>query len=229
MARTFYTAVGHFRRRNDGHGNIYPVVFVNRQEHLLDPQEMAVWTILNWRLLDAGQLEEKYLPMARELQLTEYRTFENCLHRLEVRGLIASGTSDTDIDALYNLLCGLYIVPVSESLPLRIVAFLKMLFQGVPFSKAKHLFTRVPLSAQEAQILGLSKQALLSTAELIKCVDLGVTDLSTGNKIMDALYDDDYTTSDNIVYAMQSASCSTSVTMAVANLLLSRKIIFERV
>ena len=158
-----------------------------------------------------------------------YRTFENCLHRLEVRGLVASGTGDTDIDALYNLLCGLYIVPVSESLPLRIVAFLKMLFQGVPFSKAKRLFTRVPLSAQEAQILGLSKQALLSTAELIKCVDLGVTDLSTDNKIMDALYDDDYTTSDNIVYAMQSASCSTSVTMAVANLLLSRKIIFERV
>ena len=229
MARTFYTAVGHFRRRNDGHGNIYPVVFVNRQEHLLDPQEMAVWIILNWRLLDAGQLEEKYLLMARELQLTEYRTFENCLHRLEVRGLIASGTGDTDIDDLYNLLCGLYIVPVSESLPLRIVAFLKMLFQGVPFSKAKRLFTRVPLSAQEAQILGLSKQALLSTAELIKCVDLGVTDLSTDNKIMDALYDDDYTTSDNIVYAMQSASCSTSVTMAVANLLLSRKIIFERV
>ena len=37
MARTFYTAVGHFRRRNDGHGNIYPVVFVNRQEHLLGP------------------------------------------------------------------------------------------------------------------------------------------------------------------------------------------------
>ena len=126
--------------------------------------------------------------MARELQLTEYRTFENCLHRLEVRELIASGTGDTDIDALYNFLCSLYIVPVSESLPLRIVAFLKMLFQGVPFSKAKRLFTRVPLSAQEAQILGLSKQALLSTAELIKCVDLGVTDLSTGNKIMDALY-----------------------------------------
>ena len=229
MARTFYTAAGHFRRQNDGHGNIYPVVFVNRQEHLLDPQEMTVWTILNWRLLDAGQLEEKYLPMAGELQLAEYRTFENCLHRLEVRGLFASGTGDTDIDALYNLLCGLYIVPVSESLPLRIAAFLKMLFQGGPFSKAKRLFTRAPLSAQEAQILGLSKQALLSTAELIKCVDLGVTDLSTDNKIMDALYDDDYTTSDNIVYAMQSASCSTSVTMAVANLLLSRKIIFERV
>ena len=45
-------------------------MFVNRQEHLLGPRETAVWTILSWRLLDAGQLEEKYLPMARELQLT---------------------------------------------------------------------------------------------------------------------------------------------------------------
>ena len=47
MARIFYTAVGYFHRRNDGHGNIYPIVFVNRQEYLLDPQEMTVWTILN--------------------------------------------------------------------------------------------------------------------------------------------------------------------------------------
>lgn len=59
MAKTFYTAVGHFRRKNDKHGNVYPVVFINRQEYLLDPQEMTVWIILNWRLLDAGQTEEK--------------------------------------------------------------------------------------------------------------------------------------------------------------------------
>lgn len=229
MARTFYTAVGHFRCEHDKHGNIYPVVFVNRQQYLLDPQEMTVWTILNWRLLDARQAEEKYNPMAREFKLMEYRTFENCLHRLEIRGLIASGTGDTDIDALYNLLCDLYVVPISESLPLRIAAFLKMLFQGVPLAAAKRLFTRVTLPVQEAQILRLSKQALLSTAELIKCVELGVSDLSTDMKIMDTLYADDYTTSDNISYAMRDVKCVAQVTLAVANLFLSKKIIFDRV
>lgn len=55
MKRTLYTAVGHFRCKTDKNGNSYPVVFAARQEYLLDPQEMAVWTALNWRLLDAGQ------------------------------------------------------------------------------------------------------------------------------------------------------------------------------
>ena len=50
--RTLYTAVGHFKKvvTKDG---AYPVVLVNREEYRMDPQEMTVWTILNWRILDA--------------------------------------------------------------------------------------------------------------------------------------------------------------------------------
>ena len=45
--RTLYTAVGHFKKvvTRDG---AYPVVLVNRQEYRMDPQEMAVWSILNF-------------------------------------------------------------------------------------------------------------------------------------------------------------------------------------
>lgn len=229
MKKTLYTAVGHFRRKIDKSGNAYPIVLAARREYLLDPQEMTIWTALNWRLLDAGQAEEKYNLMARQLKLMEYRTFENCLRRLEVRGLVASGTGDTDVDALYDLLSSLYVVPVSESLHLRAVAFLKMLFQGVPLAAAKQLFCRVSVSKQESQILELSKQALLSTAELIKCVELGVSDISSDNKAMDLLYSDDYTTSDNMIYDMRGAKCSTPVIMAISNLFLKKKIIFERV
>lgn len=45
----------------------------------------------------------------------------------------------------------------------------------------------------------LSKQALLSTAEVIKCVEKDAYDLSSSTKIMDILYGDNETTSDNIV------------------------------
>lgn len=38
--------------------------------------------------------------------------------------------------------------------------------------------------------MDLAKQALLSTAELIKCIDLGITNLSTDEKLMDTLYGD---------------------------------------
>ena len=135
--KTYYTAVGHFQRRTDGKGGAYPVVLVNQKEYIMDHQEMAVWTALNWRLLNFRQIERHYDKLARELKLTEYRTLENCLWRLESRGLVASGAGETDFDALYDLLNGLYVVPISTRLPLRLVTFLKMLLlDGVPFATA---------------------------------------------------------------------------------------------
>ena len=76
--------------------------------------------------------------------------------------------------------------------------------------------------------MALSKQALLSTAELIKCVELGVCDVSSDRKIMEALYNDEDTTSDNLRYLMQGAAARKQVTLDVINLYLRKQIIFER-
>ena len=160
----------------------------------------------------------------------EYRTLENCLGRLVTRGLVAVGYGDTDQEALYNLLRDLYVVPISESLPLRTVTFLKMiLLDGVPFRKAWGLFRRVQLEDSEVKVMSLAKQTLLSTAELIKCVDMGVTDISTDEKLMNALYCDTETTSDNIGEMMRVSQNRESVILAVANLCLHKQIIFVRV
>ena len=226
---TLYTAVGHFKKVSTEDG-AYPVVLVGQREYGMDPQEMAVWTTLNWRLLDERGVEKHYEPLARELMLTEYRTLENCLGRLVTRGLVAAGHGGTDFEALYDLLAGLYVVPISESLPLRTATFLKLyLLDGVPFSRAKEIFRRVRLSDGEARVMALAKQGLLSTAELIKCVELGITDVSGDDKIMDALYSDTDTTSDNIGDLMRAAANRGTVTMSVANLCLRKQIIFERV
>ena len=123
----------------------------------------------------------------------------------------------------------LYVVPISESIPLRAVTFLKMvLLDGVTVSQAKLLFQRDRPNQREAQVLALSKQALLSTAELIKCAEAGVSDLSTDQKVMAALYNDDFTTCDNIRWEMMQAGSREDVTLAVANLYLRKQIIFER-
>ena len=141
-----------------------------------------------------------------------------------------SGNGDTDFEALYDLLDGLYVVPISESIPLRAVTFLKMvLLDGVTVSQAKLLFQRDRPNQREAQVLALSKQALLSTAELIKCAEAGVSDLSTDQKVMAALYNDDFTTCDNIRWEMMQAESRGDVTLAVANLYLRKQIIFQRV
>lgn len=226
-ASAYYTAVGRFRCESDGAGRSYPVILVNEKENVVDMQEMAVWAILSWRFLHLEQIEEKYNQMASDLPPAR-REIETCLNRLCVRGLIARGEGDTDFEALYDLLGELRVVPTSESLPRRLLAFVLLLLKGVPFSKAKELFQKDRPSEREAQVMALSRQASLSTAELIKCVEVGASDISTDEKLMSVLIDNDYTNSDSIVFEMLQATQRIPVTMAVANLYLRKQIIFER-
>ncbi len=224
---TYYTAVGHFRRKTDSQGRAYPVILVNRAEHIVDIQEMAVWCILNWRFLHFEQIEAKYDQMAKDLPSAR-RTLDVCLNRLETRGLVARGSGDTDFEALYDLLGELYVVPISESLPLRLLTFGKLLLDGIPFSKAKQLFQKDSPNEREAQVMALSRQALLSTAELIKCAEAGAADISTEEKLLDVLIDNDYTTGDSIAFEMLQAEQRVPITIAVANLYLRKQIVFER-
>lgn len=227
---TYYTAVGNFQRRTDGQGRSYPVILINQKEYYVDIQEMALWTALNWRLLDFGQVQAEYEKLAQGGSIPARRTLEDCLGRLVTRGLAASGSGETDFEALYDLLSGLYVVPLSERFPLRLAAFFKLtVFRSVPISRAWGLFRRDRPSEREAQVMALSRQALLSTAELIKCTEVGARDISTDEKLMDALYNDDDTTSENIADLMLTAGSRGWVTEAVANLYLRKQIIFERV
>ena len=228
--QTYYTAVGNFQRRTDCHGQSYPVIIIKDQEYCVDIQEMALWTALNWRLLDFPQVEAEYHKLDQDCAIPAWRTLGDCLGRLCTRGLVASGTGNTDFEALYDLLGGLYVVPLPESLPLRLAVFLKLTFlKGVSLSKTWELFRKDRPSAQEAQVMALSRQALLSTAELIKCAEVGARDVSTDEKLMEALYNDNDTTSDNIADMMLAAKSRERVTAAVANLYLRKQIIFERV
>jgi hypothetical protein len=74
----------------------------------------------------------------------------------------------------------------------------------------------------------LAGQALLSTAEIIKCIDKNISRLPNECALLDSLYGDETTTSDNIA-SMVKISQSKPVTLAVANLYLRQQIIFERV
>ena len=227
--RTYYTAVGNFCRKQNVEGRVYPIITINQKEYLVDMQEMALWTCLNWRIADMKQAQKYYEQMERALYPNITRTFEDCLKRLEVRGLIAVGNGETDFDALYDLVSSLYVTPISESIPLRLVTFLKMILPDrVPVSQAWKLFQQDRPNQREAQVMALSKQALLSTAELIKCMEVGVRDLSTDQKVLAALYNDDTTNCDNIGWEMQGAENQKAVTLAVANLYLRKQIIFQR-
>lgn len=42
MKKTYYTAVGHFRRKTDAAGRSYPVILVSGKEYTVDIQEMTL-------------------------------------------------------------------------------------------------------------------------------------------------------------------------------------------
>lgn len=226
--QTIYTAIGHFQRRTTAEGS-YPVITINAQEYMADLQEMILWTCLSWRLLSLEQLRELYLQKVQALEVHFSRSFEECAARLVTRGLAAAGTGESGYDALYDLLANLFVVPVSSSLPLRMLAFLKLTFRDhAPFAKAHRLFQADRPNREERRVLELSRQALLSTAELIKCVETGTYDVSSDDKLLTALYDDLGTTSRNIMYLMRDKPSAQATVTAIANLYLRQQIIFQR-
>ena len=224
-----FTAVGRFYRKRDMNGYTYPVVSVNGKEHILDPQEMTVWAILCWRMLTFGQIEEKYDRLMAQ-QSAPRRSLEFCIERLQTSGLIASGFGNADNEALYDLLSELYVVPISENPPLRWITFVKLvLFRKVPVERASVLLHRDERTDTEKRVISLSKQALLSTAEIIKCFETETMDVSDDEKLIDALYAEPDTSSDNMADMMRGAAHRLPVTSAIANLYLRRQIILERV
>lgn len=228
--KKLYTAVGRFERRGSVGGLSCPIVVINRKEFAMNIQEMMLWTILNWRILDRDALKELYEARERESGFLSKWDMDVCLNRLLQRGLAAEGAGDTDEQALYHLLSDLYIIPISESLPLRLISFIKLtVFQGVPFSATKKIFASDRRTEDEKRVMRLSRQALLSTAELIKCVEKQVPDISADESLLDALYSDAYTTSDNIAELVRSCKSCRPVLLSVSNLYLRRQIIFERI
>lgn len=224
-----YTAVGRYQKKGCVGGISCPVIFAGQQEYSVDLQEMMLWTILNRRILEAHEVEKLYQAKALEVGYDTHRSWEACLNRLHQRGLVVSGSGETGEDALYNLLSCLYVIPISNSTLLRLITFLKLtLVNGKKFSVAKRVFERPPMTDYEKQVYALSQQALLSTAEIIKCVDKKATQLTSNEQILEILYDDEDTTSDNIASLVRCMDSRQPVILAVANLYLAQQIIFER-
>lgn len=229
MNINLYTAVGKFHIKGSVGGMRCPLVTLGGREFILDMQEMTLWTILNWRILTE---EEIYLLYEKKVQKTGFlssRSAEECVRRLVQRGLIAKGIGDTGADALYDLLSELYVIPISENLFLRVISFIRLtFFSRIPYSVTKRIFSKDKRSDSEKKVMRLANQAVLSTAEIIKCIDQNVLTFATDEDLLDVLYHDDYTTSDNIAYSVRFLPQCRPVITSVANLYLRKQIIFER-
>lgn len=227
---TFYTAIGRFERRTNGCGRYCPVIVLGGTEYMMDLQEMVVWTCLNWRIVRKDEINALYQDACSSSCFLADRSLEACVERLLLRGLLVNGKGETEYDALYDLLSPLYIIPTDGNLFLRLISFCKLtLLSHVPLSASRKLFHKDKRTNREQQVMKLARQALLSTAEIIKCMEQGIQSLPNDQAILNGLYDDPYTTSDNISCLVKSSVSSQPVILAVANLYLRQQIIFERI
>jgi len=98
----------------------------------------------------------------------------------------------------------------------------------MPLRVTGRLFGKAPLTPQERAVWDLISQRSMSTAELIRCVELEVTDVSTGSKIVDAIYNAgagvDYK---NVDVHSRFSDKRAAVIDAVANLYLKKQVLFE--
>ena len=229
MNNNLYTAVGKFHIKGSVGGMRCPLVTLGGREFILDMQEMTLWTILNWRILTEEEIYLLYEKKVQETGFLSSRSAEECVRRLVQRGLIAKGIGDTGADALYDLLSELYVIPISENLFLRVLSFIRLtFFSRIPYSVTKRIFSKDKRSDSEKKVMRLTNQAVLSTAEIIKCIDQNVLTFATDEDLLDVLYHDDYTTSDNIAYSVRFLPQCRPVITSVANLYLRKQIIFER-
>lgn len=229
MNNNLYTAVGKFHIKGSVGGMRCPLVTLGGREFILDMQEMTLWTILNWRILTEEEIYLLYEKKVQETGFLSSRSAEECVRRLVQRGLIAKGIGNTGADALYDLLSELYVIPISENLFLRVLSFIRLtFFSRIPYSVTKRVFSKDKRSDSEKKVMRLANQAVLSTAEIIKCIDQNVLTFATDEDLLDVLYHDDYTTSDNIAYSVRFLPQCRPVITSVANLYLRKQIIFER-
>ena len=229
MNTNLYTAVGKFHVKGSVGSMRCPLVTIGGREFILDMQEMMLWTVLNWRILTEDEIYLLYEKKVQETGFMSARSAEECVRRLVQRGLIAKGSGDTGEDALYDLLSELYVIPISENLFLRMISFIRLtLFSRLPYSITKKIFSKDKRNDNEKKVMRLANRAILSTAEIIKCIDQNVLSFTTDEDLLNVLYHDEYTTSDNIAYAVRSLPQCRPVITSIANLYLRKQIIFER-
>ena len=228
-AKTLYTSIGRLEQRRDADGAC-PVIHLGGKEYMMDIQEIAVWTSIAWHIVRREEIGRLYGRLCQGIDLGTNRTWSECVDRLLTRGLLVSGTGETEYDALYDMLSALYIIPATGTLWLKAFALLKLTLLGrVSFAAARQLFRRDDRTTGEEHIMHLAGQALLSTAEIIKCMEKGVSNLTDNESIMNAVYDDRSTTSDNLPFTAKTFPGAQNVTLNVANLYLRKQIVFERV
>ena len=227
--KKLYTAVGQLHFRGNTGGNRCPILIVNGSETTPNMSEMILWSSLYWQILSEEELEERYAAKKREVNYEDGRSASAVMFWMMRCGLIEEGVGESHKDALYDLLSRLYITTIEVNPLLDVVSFARMvLSDGMPMKEAAQVFHRDRKTDGEKKIMKLLHKVKLTTAETVRCFERNVLDLQNEDEVVEKLYQDDYTTSENIADEMRYSPVCKDVLTDISNLYLRKQIVFDR-
>ena len=223
---TYYTAIGklEIERRNEGKK---PTIYKEGEAYELDVYEFCIWTLLAWNFQTYDELLKQYHKKRQELRLFDDQPFNHVLSRLAQRGLVASAMAFTAADAMYELICKLRIHPLHVSRSGKYMAAVYLFFRhGVPLKKILNSLKPYPLDKMQKNILSLTGRILMTPAELIKCMEMGVVKMPSEEKLVDTVYQGDFTY-ENLHNDTRFSELKDPIMKAIVDLFLNKLIIFE--
>lgn len=205
-----------------------PLVVLDGEEKALSQVEFILWTSLHWNVLNKETLKAEFDRRMRKYNLNLDVSFEQTLNRLKTRGLIAGKSDYLAVDALYNLVKDLYVVPLGTVNKFKIVMmFMYMFFiQGVPLYKCREAMCDLNLKELEKQIVCFSKRLKVSGAELIRINDKDLWNIKSEYDIVPLAYEENEDL-DSIGNYTRFSKEKNKVLEAIVNLYLKKQIVFE--
>ena len=207
--------------------NSEPLVVADGETKALTKAEFILWTSLHWNILNKDSLKKEFDRRMKKYGLYGDVSFEQTLVRLKTRGLVASNSDYLAVDALYNLVKDLYVVPFGTVNAIKkAFMFVLMLIKGVPYEKCVETIENFNLKGLEKQIVSFSKRLKVSGAELIRISDKNLWDIKSEETIVPLAYavDEDV---DTLGSYTRFSKDKTNVLEAIVNLYLKKQIVFE--
>lgn len=174
--KTYYIALGKYEEDEFCYGMSRYIVSVNDRELALDLEEYLIWNLLSKQVMNFSELQANVIYTTHELHInTDFDTTQK-LGRLISRGLVACGDGETDVDALLSLFQSLYVIPLRETLPYRIVSGFYLLSKfKVPLRQLLSLVF-VCLTPAQKKIYRLSTTRKMRVLEIVDALHQEATE-----------------------------------------------------
>lgn len=181
---TYYLSVGYLRSNHDLGAKAHLTVLSKMGEYRLSPHERALWNVLSHKPLTDEEMRTEYKNLLDELGMSEDVSFDECLSCLCERELIISGNGEYEIEALYDMMQDILILPPPGRDTRRTQAsFLLPLHKPALHS----LRPKRRLSQQECEVLALVQKTPLTTAQLVMAVECKSWSSETLKSVTDSI------------------------------------------